>query len=79
MEHTTGALVGHVEALGLYFDQNVASQRRGTVFRRVMSDINCRWARAGMCSILMNTYIKYTFISKGDACLAFELIRSSMG
>lgn len=76
--HTMAALVGHVEANGLYSDQSVTSQGRGMIFRRVMWSIDWRWASAGMCSYF-DKYIKCTFISKGDAWQNFELIRSCRG
>lgn len=55
------ALVGHVEAFGLYSDQDVTSQRTGIIFRRVMYDMDCGWAMAGMCSDF-DEYFECTFI-----------------
>lgn len=55
------ALVGHVEAFGLYSDQDVTSQRTGIISRRVMYDMDCGWAMAGMCSDF-DEYIECTFI-----------------
>lgn len=73
--HTTEACAGHVEAFGLDSDPDVTSERRRMIFRRVMCNIDCRWFTAGMCSYF-DEYIKYTFISKENACQKFELIRS---